>query len=98
MRPRPTPDRGEVTLQVVLGLAAFVMLLPLDGMPHAVGFYQAVTRTGHQTNGALLLAASVVLGLRALHHLRPANGEVASPQRATGFGEGPLPSDLEVVA
>ena len=87
-----------MTLQVVLGLAAFVLLLPLDGMPHAVGFYQAVIRTGHQTNGALLLAASVVFALRALHHLRAAAGEAVSPQLATAFGDGPLPSDLEVVA
>ena len=82
-----------VTLQVVLGLAAFVLLLPFDGMPHAVGFYQAVIRTGHQTNGALLLAASVVFALRALHHLRAAagDGEAVSPQlAATPFGDGPL--------
>jgi cytochrome c oxidase assembly protein subunit 15 len=87
-----------VTLQVVLGLASFVLLLPLDGMPHMVGFYQAVIRTGHQTNGALLLAASVVFALRALHHLRAAASESVSPRPATAFGDGPLPSDLEVVA
>jgi cytochrome c oxidase assembly protein subunit 15 len=87
-----------VTLQVVLGLAAFVLLLPFDGMPHAVGFYQAVIRTGHQTNGALLLAASAVFALRALHHPRLPAGEAVSPQHATAFGDGPLPSDLEVVA
>ena len=33
-------------------------LLPLDGIPRPVTFYQAVVRTGHQTNGALVLAAS----------------------------------------
>jgi cytochrome c oxidase assembly protein subunit 15 len=87
-----------VTLQVVLGLTSFVLLLPLDGMPHAVGFYQAVIRTGHQTNGALLLAASVVFALRALHHLRTAACEAVSPRLATAFGDGPLRSDLEVVA
>jgi cytochrome c oxidase assembly protein subunit 15 len=87
-----------VTLQVMLGLASFVLLLPLDGVPHPVGFYQAVIRTGHQTNGALLLAASVVFALRALHHLRAA-GEAVSPQlAATSVGDGPLRSDLEVVA
>jgi cytochrome c oxidase assembly protein subunit 15 len=87
-----------VTLQIVLGLAAFVLLLPLDGMPHAVGFYQAVIRTGHQTNGALLLAASVVFALRAIRHLRAAASEVVSPHIATAFRDGPFPSDLEVVA
>lgn len=87
-----------VTLQIVLGLASFVLLLPLDGLPHAVGFYQAVIRTGHQTNGALLLAASVVFALRALHHLRPAAAKAVSPSLATAFGDGSLTSDLEVVA
>ena len=69
-----------VTLQVLLGMAAFVFLLPLDGLPHAVGFYQAVTRTGHQTNGALLLAASVVFVLRAVRHLRGAASDVERPR------------------
>jgi cytochrome c oxidase assembly protein subunit 15 len=42
-----------------------VMMLPFDGMPKPVTFYQAVVRTGHQTNGALLLAATVVFTLRS---------------------------------
>jgi heme a synthase len=57
------------TLQILLGVLSLVYLLPLDGTPRAVSFYQAVARTGHQTNGALLLAASVVLSLRAVRHL-----------------------------
>ena len=32
-----------------------VYLLPFDGTPRPVSFYQAVVRTGHQTNGALLV-------------------------------------------
>jgi cytochrome c oxidase assembly protein subunit 15 len=43
--------------------------LAFDGFPRPVSFYQAVVRTGHQTNGALLLAATVVLTLRAFHQV-----------------------------
>jgi cytochrome c oxidase assembly protein subunit 15 len=53
------------TLQIVLGVAATVMLLPFDGLPRPVSLSQALVRTGHQTNGALLLAATVVLTLRS---------------------------------
>ena len=53
--------RCASTLQIVLGIVAMVYLLPFDGIPRPVTFYQAVVRTGHQTNGALLLAATVVL-------------------------------------
>ena len=60
-----------VTLQVALGGLSWWVLRPFDGIPKYVGFYQAITRTGHQTNGALLLAASVVLTLRAYRHLKP---------------------------
>ena len=87
------------TLQVALGLVSFVSLLPFDGLPHPVGFYQAVIRTGHQTNGALLLAASVVLALRAYRHLRPlASDPVESSLHTNASGPGSVPADLEVVA
>jgi cytochrome c oxidase assembly protein subunit 15 len=51
------------TLQVVLGFASMLCLLPFDGMPRPVTFYQAVLRTGHQTTGALLLAGVITLVL-----------------------------------
>ena len=57
------------TLQIVLGIVAMVYLLPFDGIPRPVSFYQALVRTGHQTNGALLLAAAVVLVLRSFRLL-----------------------------
>jgi heme a synthase len=57
------------TLQIVLGFVAMVYLLPFDGTPGPVSFYQAVVRTGHQTNGAVLLAATVVLDLRSFRLL-----------------------------
>lgn len=74
-------------LQILLGVVSFIMLWPFDGMPRPVGFYQAVTRTLHQTNGAVLLAAALVTALRAYRHLGP-----ASPSSPTG------PNDLEAVA
>jgi cytochrome c oxidase assembly protein subunit 15 len=87
------------TLQVALGLVSFVSLLPFDGLPHPVGFYQAVMRTGHQTNGALLLAASVVLALRAYRHLRALASEpVVSTVHTNSRGPGSVPADLEVFA
>lgn len=58
-----------VTLQAVLGVAAWALLLPFDHQPRPVSLWQAMVRTGHQTNGALLLAATVVLALRARRHL-----------------------------
>lgn len=84
-------------LQVSLGLASFLILLPLDGIPRSVGFYQAVTRTAHQTNGALLLAASLVLTLRAFRHLGAAAVAEPSPSATSS----PSPSDrtqLEIVS
>ncbi len=56
-------------LQVGLGVGSFIALLPFDGLPRAVSFYQAVTRTAHQTSGALLLAAAVVFQLMCLRNV-----------------------------
>src|SRR5262249_53894647 len=52
-------------LQVALGLLALWLMLPLGGNPRTPTLWQAMSRTAHQTNGAVLLAASVVLALRA---------------------------------
>ncbi len=60
-------------------------------MPRAVSNAQALIRTGHQANGALLLAAAVVLTLRACRHLRPGASELDGPTTA------PV-AELEVVA
>ncbi len=73
------------SLQIVLGIVAMVYLLPFDGIPRPVTFYQAVVRTGHQTNGALLLAAAVVLVLRTFRLLaRSTSGAVAGPRSRSG--------------
>jgi len=89
----------SATLQVALGLVSFVSLLPFDGLPHPVGFYQAVLRTGHQTNGALLLGAGVTLALRSFRHLRPAaSGPVEGSPHTNASGPVEVPANLEVVA
>ncbi len=56
----------ELTLaiQVSLGIAAWWVLRPFDGTPHSVTTAQALIRTGHQANAALLLGSAVVLALR----------------------------------
>jgi cytochrome c oxidase assembly protein subunit 15 len=58
-----------LAVQVALGLAAFWILLPFDGVPKPVSTMSALVRTGHQANGALLLASAVVLSLRACRGL-----------------------------
>lgn len=62
-----------VTLQIALGVFAWLMLRPFDGIPREVSAVQALVRVGHQGIGALLLASAVILTMRA--YLR-----LASPQ------------------
>jgi len=87
------------TLQVVLGIVSLIYLLPFDGTPRPVSFYQAVVRTAHQTTGALLLAATVVVNLRVFRQLsasrsgRGSHGEEGSAPRKT-----PVAFDWEAVA
>jgi cytochrome c oxidase assembly protein subunit 15 len=86
-------------VQVVSGIMASFYVLPFDGMPRAVEFYGAVLRTGHQTNAALLLAAGVVLALRAFRHLAAGQQsalEIDAPAAATAPTA--VPANLEVVA
>jgi cytochrome c oxidase assembly protein subunit 15 len=87
---------GLVTLQVALGVAAWWLLRPFDGIPRSVSSAQAIVRTGHQANGALVLASTVVLTLRAFRHLAPA-GRRPEPEGRTQTQPVPL-SDLEIVA
>jgi heme a synthase len=80
LRPAAWALAATTTLQVVLGVISFVYLLPFDGTPRPVAFYQAVARTAHQTNGALVLAAALVLCLRAFQYLsRPAQALEHTP-------------------
>jgi cytochrome c oxidase assembly protein subunit 15 len=92
---------GSAVAQVVLGIAALVYVLPLGGLPRQAGFYEAVIRTGHQTNAALLLASSVVLVLRACRHLRVGagvQGEAGDRPLTTAAGNASVSGSLEVVA
>ncbi len=59
-----------VAVQVLLGIAAWWLLRPFDGIPRLVTTPQSLARTGHVVNGALFLASAVVLTLRAFRHLR----------------------------
>ncbi len=88
---------AAVVVQVILGIAALVLLWPLDGTARPVPLFQAVVRTGHQTNAAILFAASIVLTLRSFRHLagaadvaasRPADRPVGRPEPAALDWEG----------
>jgi cytochrome c oxidase assembly protein subunit 15 len=80
-----------VTMQIALGVASWWMLRPIDGIPRTVTIVQAMVRTGHQANGALLLAAAVVLCMRAFRQLSPS-------ETASWSNPVPAPLDLEAVA
>jgi cytochrome c oxidase assembly protein subunit 15 len=84
-----------ISLQVLLGIVALIYLLPFDGIPRPVAFYQAVARTGHQTNGALLLAAAVVLNLLLFRDRLPATSRGAAGH--TKPMATPVALDLEAV-
>ena len=76
-------------LQISLGIAAWWLLRPFDGTSHTVTFFSAMVRTGHQANAGLLIAAAVVLTLRA--HQLTSDG-VARPTKVMSA------RPLEVVA
>ncbi len=80
-----------VCVQIILGVASLALLWPLDGTARPVPSLQAVVRTAHQTNAAILFAASIVLTLRGFRHLagatdaavpRPADRPVGRPEPA----------------
>jgi cytochrome c oxidase assembly protein subunit 15 len=73
------------TLQIVLGLGAFTSLLPFGGTPRTATFYEALTRTAHQTSGALLLAAAVVFNLRCFRHVAGVSSLAPSAEDAMLF-------------
>jgi cytochrome c oxidase assembly protein subunit 15 len=85
------------TLQVALGLLALWLMLPLGGNPRTPTLWQAMARTAHQTNGALLLAASVVLALRAFGHLRSTAPAIDTEPPLPNRTE-PFPKTMEAVA
>ena len=90
---------AAVTAQVLLGICPLILLWPLDGTARPVPFVQAVVRTGHQTNAAILFGASIVLTLRAFRHLAGAADAAATrpEDRPVGRPE-PAALDWEAVA
>jgi cytochrome c oxidase assembly protein subunit 15 len=83
-----------VSVQVALGIAAWLLLLPFDRLPRPVSLWQAMVRTGHQTSGALVLGSAVVLALRAYRHLGAGAVAVAPAANERGLA----PRNLEAVA
>jgi cytochrome c oxidase assembly protein subunit 15 len=82
---------GTIVFQVLFGLAALILLWPLDPSRSSYDALQVLIRTGHQANGALLIGAATVLTLRAYRAF--------SPSAKPSDGALPLPPrDLEVVA
>jgi len=87
-----------VVVQLLLGLGALIYLLPFGGVPRPVSLYEAMFRTGHQTNAAIFLASTVVLALRARRHLLPASEGLESASNLTSATKsGQAPASLEVV-
>ena len=78
VRPSARAALVLVVVQFALGIASWWVLRPFDGIARPVTRGQAIVRTAHQANGALLLAASVVLALRAARPL-PANQPMTEP-------------------
>jgi cytochrome c oxidase assembly protein subunit 15 len=54
---------GLTHLQWLLGLLSWWLMRPFDGIPKPVSSLQAILRTSHQANGALLLACAGVMAL-----------------------------------
>ena len=77
-----------VNLQLLLGVLSWWLLRPFDGVARQVWPAQAAIRVAHQGLGALLLAAVIVLTLRAYRHL-------SSPSHSSSVGQLPG-SPLEV--
>ena len=79
-----------LALQIILGVGAWWLLRPYDGIARAVTLPAALIRTGHQANAGLLLASAVVLAMRAFGQLA---GEPGSRNSADESAR-----DLEAVA
>ena len=80
-----------LTLQIGLGVGAWWLLRPYDGIARPVTLLAALIRTGHQANAGLVLASMVILTLRAFGQLA---GSAGKPTIPSGLGA----RDLEAVA
>lgn len=79
-----------LALQIALGVGAWWLLRPYDGIARAVTLPAALIRTGHQANAGLLLASAVVLTIRAFGQLTVGPGPGGSFETSA--------RDLEAVA
>jgi cytochrome c oxidase assembly protein subunit 15 len=87
------PLRGleiSLAIQLILGIAAWWVLRPFDGIPKSVSTLQALLRTGHQANAALLLGASIMLVISLYGDavgivLSPVNKSTTSPADWSGL-------------
>jgi len=77
-------------LQIGLGVGAWWLLRPYDGIARPVTLLAALIRTGHQANAGLVLASVVVLTLRSF-------GQLVGPSEPVGNGRVGA-RDLEAVA
>jgi len=73
---------GSLVVQVLLGIVAWWMLRPFDGIPRGVSSPQANVRILHQGVGAIVLAATLIFTLRSYRTLRPATSRVGNPEPA----------------
>ena len=96
LRPSALAVGWVATVQISLGLLALWVMLPLGGNPRMPTLWQAMLRTGHQTNGALLLASGVVLALKT-YRLTAPSGTPAFSKRSRTISE-TSPLNLEAVS
>lgn len=61
---------GLAHFQIILGLIAWWVMRPFDGMPKRVTDTAALIRTAHQANGALVLAFVAIVSLWVMRSLR----------------------------
>jgi cytochrome c oxidase assembly protein subunit 15 len=73
------------TLQMAVGGLAWWLLRPFDGIARSVWPAQAMVRIAHQGLGALLLAAAIVLTLRAFRTLRSPAAQALPHPAAPNF-------------
>ena len=71
---------GFALVQIVLGVTAWWVLRPFDGMERPVSPVQATIRIAHQGVGALLLASGVAFLMLAARRLGRPRGDAFSPQ------------------
>ena len=90
---------AAVVAQVVLGVVSLILLWPLDGTARPVPMVQAIIRTAHQTNAAILFASSIVLSLRSYRHLAGSSAVAAARHGVSPVGRPePAALDWEAVA